>query len=255
MLTEEEKQRIQLEETYRNEVQKELSTDKKSGFLTFLNSNFGAFILSTVIVGGFSFLYNQHRDKLEKQQITLIKQQQRLDYQRDLRNELVHRLEVIETINDTLYDFQFVDFQLAYWGTTIANDPKIKAQYFNFKSFNEKYDKWSLIRIVDELYLVENDSTHLLIENLRNELNKNYNTVKFLGEQWQDITATGKLLGKGKLDLRQGLYLKRGSNNIPVSRTEIPLNRVWINSNKEHTNSLIKIINKAKLSLTMYKRH
>lgn len=255
MLTEEDKQKIQLEETYRNEVQKSLSVNKKSGFLNFLNSNFGAFILSTVIVGGISFLYDQHRDKVRKQQIAIIEEQQRFNQQKDLRNELVHRLEVIETINDTLYDYQFVDFQLAYWGTTIANDPKIKAQYFNFKSFNEKFDTWSLIRIVDELYQVEDENKLTLIEDLRNELNNNYNTVKFLGEQWQDITVNGKLLGKGKLDLRQNLYLKRGANHIPISRTDLPLKRVWINQNKEKAGALIKVIKQAKTLLTMYRSH
>lgn len=255
MLTEQEKQKVRLEESYRNEVQKELSKKKKSGILTFLNSNFGAFILSTVIVGGISFLYNQHRDEIEKQQAMLIKEEQKLNYRNELRNELIHRLNVIETINDTLYDFQFTDLQLSYWGISIANDSKINAQYFNFKSFNEKFDRWSLIRIVDELYLVEDDSSLSLIKNLRDGLNENYRTIKFLGEQWQDITSEGKSLGQGKLDLSQGLYLKKRGNNINISRTDIPLKRVWINNNKNNTISLLEAIKTVKLSLTQYKRH
>ncbi|WP_185152640.1 hypothetical protein, partial [Fulvivirga aurantia] len=190
-----------------------------------------------------------------EQQTALINEQQRLNYQGELRNELIHRLKVIESINDTLYDFQFVDFQLAYWGSTISNDPKIKAQYFNFKSFNEKFDKWTLIRLVDELYLVEDDSIQIIIKDLSSALNSNYNNIKFLGEQWQDRTVNGKLLGKGKLDLRRGLYVKRNSNDIQISRTDLPLKRVWINENTDGTEQLIKAIEKVKASLTIYKRY
>jgi hypothetical protein len=255
MLTEQEKQKIRLEESYRNEVQREFSKEKKIGVLSFLNSNFGAFILSTVIVGGISFLYNQHRDKIEKQQISIIKEEQSINYRNELRYELIHRLYVIETINDTLYDFQFNDLQLAYWGSSIANDPKIKAQYYNFKSFNEKFERWSLIRIVDELYLVEKESNQEVIVSLREALDKNYITIKYLGEQWQDITQKNKLLGQGKLDLKHCNYLNKTGNNIEISRTDLPLKRVWINNNKNETITLLRTIEKVKLALTMYNRN
>jgi len=252
MLTDQEKQKIKLEEIYRKEVQKEFSKDKKKGILDFLNSNFGAFLLSTVIVGGISFLYNLHQEKIKSQQLAIIKEEQRINYRNDLRNELNHRLKVIETVNDTLLDYQFIDLQLAYWGERIANDPKIKAQYFNFKSFNEKFDKWSLIRIVDELYLVEDESNHLIIKDLRNSINENYETIRMLGEQWQDRTRTGKLLGKGKLDLKKGIYLKRNGSNIPISRNDLPLKRVWISKNKNKITPLLETIKKSNQTLERY---
>ncbi|UII20846.1 hypothetical protein [Fulvivirga ligni] len=60
MLNQSDKERIKAEEIFRNEVRKELEQGKKnSKFWVFLNSSFGIFILSSVLIGGLSFGYKE----------------------------------------------------------------------------------------------------------------------------------------------------------------------------------------------------
>ena len=68
-LTDEETERIRLEEQYRNEVRQLLSPDKKPNQLwTFLNSTFGMWILSAILRGGLGSLYTKHHEQHEKQE-------------------------------------------------------------------------------------------------------------------------------------------------------------------------------------------
>lgn len=61
MISEEEKTIIREEEIYRQEVRKELS-QSRSAIWVFLNSPFGIWVLSTIIVGSLSFMYTQWKD-------------------------------------------------------------------------------------------------------------------------------------------------------------------------------------------------
>ena len=67
MLTDEEKSKIKAEELFRDEVRKSLNTDKKSGFWTFLNSGLGIWFLSTIVIGLFTYFFNEYK---ETQKIT-----------------------------------------------------------------------------------------------------------------------------------------------------------------------------------------
>lgn len=69
MLTEEKKQEILQEEKFRLQVQQELKTGKKNEndkVWEFLNSNFGIWLLSSVIVGIVTWGYTQATNKMEQ---------------------------------------------------------------------------------------------------------------------------------------------------------------------------------------------
>lgn len=75
LLDENQKQRILLEEQYRSEIKRKLEGEEPSGsgkkLVLFFNSNLGLWLLSTVLIGSISFLYNFYltwEEKLEKQQ-------------------------------------------------------------------------------------------------------------------------------------------------------------------------------------------
>jgi hypothetical protein len=67
LLSKEEKLRIQLEETYRNEVKKNLENNKRKSFgektWSFLNSTLGLWFLSTCVVGLITFLYTKQQEE------------------------------------------------------------------------------------------------------------------------------------------------------------------------------------------------
>jgi hypothetical protein len=76
MLTDEEKLKIKAEEVFRNEVKKSFNTDKKISFLTFLNSGLGIWFLSTIVIGLFTYCFNEYKEtqKITNERNTKIKQ-------------------------------------------------------------------------------------------------------------------------------------------------------------------------------------
>lgn len=78
MITDEEKAKIKAEEIFRDEVKKSLIENKKKAnpFWTFLNSGLGLWFMSTIVIGLFTFLFNEYshnkNERLERQ--TKIKQ-------------------------------------------------------------------------------------------------------------------------------------------------------------------------------------
>lgn len=67
ILTDEEKSKIKAEEEFRGEIRKSLNIDKKSGFWTFLNTGLGIWFLSTIVIGLFTYFFNEYK---ETQKIT-----------------------------------------------------------------------------------------------------------------------------------------------------------------------------------------
>lgn len=69
MLTNEEMERIKSEEIYRDEIRKKLNENEQSSFpkksWKFINSSFGIWLLSTVVVGLVVYLYNDNKLKNE----------------------------------------------------------------------------------------------------------------------------------------------------------------------------------------------
>jgi hypothetical protein len=62
MLTEEEKTKIKAEEVFRDEVRKSLNTKEKNGFWTFLNTSLGIWFLSTIMIGLFTYFFNDYNE-------------------------------------------------------------------------------------------------------------------------------------------------------------------------------------------------
>lgn len=65
-LSEEQRSRIHAEEFYRQEVRQQLET-KGSWLLQFLNSPFGIYVLSSILVSGLTYLYTRHQEELESE--------------------------------------------------------------------------------------------------------------------------------------------------------------------------------------------
>lgn len=180
MLTDQEKQKILLEEKYRNQVRNKLEkNNKKLSIWSFLNSNFGSFILSTVIVGLISIVYNNHRADITKQEKLL--QQVKIDNQKEsqLKTELNHRLNTIIKIADTLKPYEKNDIYLAYWGTSIGNG--IDANYYNFKSFYPEYANYPIVRLVHEIIKYDSSEKYIQLGYQLENLNQ---TIIDLGQTW-----------------------------------------------------------------------
>lgn len=196
MLTEEEKQRIILEEKFRNKIKKELET-KPSGklnILKFLNSNFGSFMLSTVIVGGISFAYNLHQESLDKIEKERIEIQINETKKGKLFTELAHRLATLKTLKDSLKVYQSKDIYLAYHGSSIGNDPSINATFYNFKSYYPEFSEFSALKVLDELISVDKINNY---SDLRNRIINVNSDIVNLGQSWYYQINSRKSLPKG----------------------------------------------------------
>nr|WKN38232.1 hypothetical protein K4G66_05900 [Tunicatimonas sp. TK19036] len=64
MLTDDEKARIKAEEVYREEIKKSLADKKQDSnpFWVFLNSGLGLWFLSTIVIGLFTYLFNEYKE-------------------------------------------------------------------------------------------------------------------------------------------------------------------------------------------------
>lgn len=78
MLTDEEKLKLKAEEIYRDEVRKSLSDNKRksNSIWTFFNSGLGLWFLSTIVIGVFTYLFNEYKEdrKITAAQETKIRQ-------------------------------------------------------------------------------------------------------------------------------------------------------------------------------------
>lgn len=103
MLTEQEKNHILIEETYRHEIRRELEGNKNGSngvkVWAIFNSAFFLWFLSTIIIGLVSFSYASWESKKEKQrkeveQLALVKRENQLT-QRKIDNEIANRLNYV----------------------------------------------------------------------------------------------------------------------------------------------------------------
>jgi hypothetical protein len=76
MLTDEEKSKIKAEEVFRDEIRKSLNRDNKSVFWIFLNSGLGIWFLSTIVIGLFTYFFNEYKEtqKITNERNSKIKQ-------------------------------------------------------------------------------------------------------------------------------------------------------------------------------------
>lgn len=251
MLSEEEKNKVRAEETYRMEVRQQLEASepqkKRNKIIGFLNSNFGSFLLSTVIVGGISFLYTNHQEELRKMEEARLQAQANLLIQDRLQTELYHRLNTISTITDTLAEYQSKDIYLAYHGASVGNDPLIKASFYNFKSHYLEYSTWSIIRLISELQKYDSSPS---LERLKSLFQKINSLIVDYGQEWFYVTSKNKALPKRVKILERRLppdgrpaytYNIEGTEYI-LQPKDAPWRKVWHLDRTETIDELMEVI-------------
>ncbi|MEQ9309331.1 MAG: hypothetical protein RLN90_07740 [Balneolaceae bacterium] len=233
MLSEKEKNRILLEEQYRSEIKKKLDKDSKEkfNFFSFLNSNFGSFLLSTIIVGSISFIYNNHQDNIKNEEI-----------RSKLFTEFSHRLNTLESITDTLSEYQSKDIYLAYYGSNIGSDPKINASYYNFRSYYPEYSDYTIIKVLDELSKFDNDNRFI---KLKTSLIEASPVIINLGQSWfYQINSSVNLPNNVaiKFNSIQETYYYSIDGNLNILDNNDSFKRLWYVGNSDEVYSLSKII-------------
>jgi hypothetical protein len=74
-LTDEKRAMIRAEEIYREEVRKQLTTSKdsaSSNILKFANSPLGIYVLSSILLGGITYLYTRHQEHLQSEKARIL---------------------------------------------------------------------------------------------------------------------------------------------------------------------------------------
>jgi len=116
MLSEEDKAKLIAEETFRYEVRKSLENKKAEGtgvkILSFLNSSFGLWLLSTVVVGFAANWYTDYRDKK-------IEIRKNHEIKRKLDTEISYRMTNLSTVFDGIY----MDLYKKRYGSYDAHRP------------------------------------------------------------------------------------------------------------------------------------
>ena len=184
MLTDSEKEKIRLEEIYRNEVRSELDKEKKvkqSRLISFFNTNLGLFILSTILLSGSAFVYQLYESRKEE-----------LGKRELMENELRHRINTLQSLGDTLYWYQTTDIYLAFNGNSQASG--LKPEYYNFQSVYQEFSNWPVTRLINEMLEIKSDSR---LETILHLFQKNQETVNHLRENWFLRLNSGTVLPKG----------------------------------------------------------
>lgn len=131
-LSESEKNKIRLEEVYRQEVKKsfeENKSKKSSRIVTFLNTSLGIFILSTIFVSLFSWLYKEYSSyKMENDQ-------KRVSLEK-LKVEIPYRISYLKKANQHLFEKEFAQI----FFMTSGMGRYIFPEYENRTSFSLIYE-------------------------------------------------------------------------------------------------------------------
>ncbi|PSR56069.1 hypothetical protein AHMF7605_22485 [Adhaeribacter arboris] len=139
MLTPEEKERIRQEEIYRQEIrldldkqQETINFKKWAGWWKFVNTSFGIWLLSSVIVGAITFLYSENQKKYTEES----KKQAQIDR---LSTEITSRLyELFYVSSEINEEFEYlVSDQFRQIDSVNYDEKAISEMDFNLtKSFN-----------------------------------------------------------------------------------------------------------------------
>lgn len=229
MLSEEDKNRIVQEEKYREEVRQQLKapTKKSSKIMSFLNSNFASFLLSTVIVGGISVLYSNHQEALKKIEKDAIVQKERNLSKRQVKLELAHRLQTIANLSDTLVDYKSKDVYLAFHGSSIGNDPNIKARFFNFRSHYEKYASYNIFQLIDEVQQYDDEKDYSKLKEAAVAIQAD---IVDLGQEWF-YTINGRKTLPKRIQIHKnkmnGVFYYRIDNVLKTLETKDSFSKRW----------------------------
>lgn len=196
-LNEEEKEKIRDEELYRYEIRRreELRNPKKRGLVPFLNSNLGILLLSSFFVTGGGILYEYYSEVKKENARIMDKEKNRLHEESKLKDEILYRFKVLQTVNDTLKPYERSDIYLVLQGSIIKDSKKLNIEYYNYIPLYEEFTNWTLIRLLREYENTEDDSKLVAdIKEIRVLLEKCWNDLTQLSENFYPLTTDGKIL-------------------------------------------------------------
>jgi hypothetical protein len=121
MLSSDDKKRIRAEEIFREEVRREVSRKKEAGILSFLNSSLGIWLLSTIVVGVFSWSYTVWKESRSHAQ----ESQEKI---RRLDTEIAGRVRFLEGYLPSVKKRE--DFWLALWAVDQPGDSRLSVTVF-----------------------------------------------------------------------------------------------------------------------------
>ncbi len=224
MLSDLEKEKLKSEEVFRFEVRKSLEVKPKdnSTFWKFLNSSFGIFILSTIIVGGFSFTYKEWQNNVRNAETEKIETREKNNIRNRLRQETLVRLELIIKLKRGAKLYESLNVWIAYWGSSIKYEKKLPFKYYNSRSLFSKYESWTLFEVLAELNNYEEDTLSLVIDKTARLMHENFDYLNG-GEYLKTKTNTGEFLPKGKYNSKSNEYTTTENKIIRITPNELPL--------------------------------
>ncbi|WP_281988195.1 hypothetical protein [Aquimarina aggregata] len=247
MLSNSEKDKIRLEEVYRQEVIKEIGIAKESNssLWTFLNSGFVLFLLSSVVLGGLSFFYKEWKND----QVVYQRSQNTKKINEQIKSKLIEetlvRFNVIEKLADTIPEYKSKNVLIAYWGNSIREEKGLNLQYYHLRPLFAEYEKLTLLEILTELKRYSDGNIKEKISQIRNILihrSEELNGGKFVYSKTRngEILPPGRLLKSNNTGPYEWTYITKENRKIKLHREKIPLVRYFTVSADQR--DLIKLI-------------
>lgn len=250
MLSESDEERIKNEEFFRYEVRKSLDRNKKSSSLwLFLNSAFGIFVFSSIIIGGLSFAYQEWQDNIRAMEMQEIEARENNQVRDRLREETLVRLGAIQKLKEGAKLYESLNVWIAYWGKPIKDQTDLPFKYYNSRALFTKYENWTLFEVLAELKNYEGEFVRQSIDRTMVEMRGNIDNLNG-GIYQKTRTNQGVFLAKGRYFHNSGEYITDNNETIAVSVNDLPLVKYFFaaQEQQELMNSieeLIQVLEKA----------
>jgi hypothetical protein len=237
MLSNSEKEKIKLEEIYREEIKLEISRTHKTtnNVLLFLNSNLGIFILSSIILGGMSFTYTEWRTSIDEK----IKLEQQFNKNSEiklrLKQETLARINSISKLEKGSREYESKNIWIAFWGESIKNEKELpfKFKYYNQRSLFTKYQNWTLFEVLAELKNhEEQEDIKSSLEEVLTSLNENIEHL-YGGVYMKTKTNKNIFLPRGKYHPKHKIYVTSKNDKIKIFPEDLPLINYFYSSNQQ----------------------
>ena len=220
---------------------------KKSRIWRFLNSSFGLFILSSIVVGGLSFAYTAWKDYTKSNEEKRIENKIKNHTLRMLTDEAIYRLDALYKLKIGAREFESKNVYLAIWGNGIRDTKELGIKYYNRVGLFSEFENMSLYEVMSKLNFYVNNESQSVINDFLIELSKNENKI-VKQEHLKTRTDQGKFLPIGFLDFKNRLYTTIDGDTITLSKKDFPLVRYYYAV--ENIDGFFMTIEKLKLSLT-----
>lgn len=180
------------------EVFEKSSDNRRSKVWHFLNSSFGLFVLSTIVIGGLSWFYKEWKENQDEDQQEKIQQREDTRTLTRLTEETLVRLTVIEGLDDTIPEYKSKNVLLAFWGSSIRGDKSLNLKYYHLRPLFIEYEKWTLIELLTELSKFADKTVEKDILDTKNVILEDTDNI-YGGQFVYAITKDGEKLPPGTL--------------------------------------------------------